>query len=149
MLAPYVLVFAVMVVYPVAYGLWIGLDINAYRQLFADPIFIRTIVNTIVFLFVAVNLKFLIALLLSGFFVAQRAWVRFVLVLFILPWAVPSIPTILSFRVMLNPENGHDQFSSCSNGSASSRVRAGSPIRRSPSCARSWCTSGSRCRSGP
>lgn len=106
MLAPYVLVFAVMVVYPVAYGLWIGLDINAYRQLFADPIFVRTVVNTIVFLFVAVNLKFMIAMALSGFFVAQRAWVRFVLVLFILPWAVPSIPTILSFRVMLNPETG-------------------------------------------
>lgn len=106
MLAPYVLVFAVMVVYPVAYGLWLGLNWNSYRALFADPIFIRTVVNTIVFLFVAVNLKFLIALGLSGFFVQQRAWIRIVLVLFILPWAVPSIPTILSFRVMLNPENG-------------------------------------------
>ena len=106
MLAPYVLVFAVMVVYPVGYGLWLGLNWNSYRALFADPIFIRTVVNTIVFLFIAVNLKFAIALALSGFFVAQRAWVRFVLVLFILPWAVPSIPTILSFRVMLNPENG-------------------------------------------
>ena len=106
MLAPYVLVFAVMVVYPVAYGLWLGLNWNSYRALFADPIFIRTVVNTIVFLFVAVNLKFLIALMLSGFFVQQRPWIRIVLVLFILPWAVPSIPTILSFRVMLNPENG-------------------------------------------
>jgi multiple sugar transport system permease protein len=106
MLAPYVLVFAVMVVYPVAYGLWLGLNWNSYRALFADPIFIRTVVNTIIFLFVAVNLKFLIALMLSGFFVQQRPWIRIVLVLFILPWAVPSIPTILSFRVMLNPENG-------------------------------------------
>ena len=106
MLAPYVLVFAVMVVYPVAYGLWLGLNWNSYRALFADPIFFRTVVNTIIFLFVAVNLKFLIALMLSGFFVQQRPWIRIVLVLFILPWAVPSIPTILSFRVMLNPENG-------------------------------------------
>jgi multiple sugar transport system permease protein len=106
MLAPYILVFAVMVVYPVVYGLWLGLNWQSYRALFADPIFITTVINTVVFLFVAVNLKFLIALGLSGFFVAQRAWVRFVLVLFILPWAVPSIPTILSFRVMLNPENG-------------------------------------------
>lgn len=106
MLAPYVLVFAVMVVYPVAYGLWLGLNWNSYRALFADPIFLRTVVNTVIFLFVAVNLKFLIALALSGFFVQQRSWIRIVLVLFILPWAVPSIPTILSFRVMLNPENG-------------------------------------------
>jgi multiple sugar transport system permease protein len=106
MLAPYVLVFAVMVVYPVAYGLWLGLNWNSYLALFSDPIFFRTVVNTIIFLFVAVNLKFLIALMLSGFFVQQRPWIRIVLVLFILPWAVPSIPTILSFRVMLNPENG-------------------------------------------
>lgn len=106
MLAPYVLVFAVMVVYPVGYGLWLGLNWNSYKALFADPIFLRTVVNTVIFLFVAVNLKFLIALGLSGFFVQQRAWIRFVLVLFILPWAVPSIPTILSFRVMLNSENG-------------------------------------------
>lgn len=106
MLMPYILVFAVMVVYPVAYGLWLGLNWQSYRALFTDPIFVTTVVNTIIFLFVAVNLKFLIALWLSGFFVAQRAWVRIVLVLFILPWAVPSIPTILSFRVMLNPETG-------------------------------------------
>ncbi|WP_441490115.1 MULTISPECIES: carbohydrate ABC transporter permease [unclassified Bosea (in: a-proteobacteria)] len=106
MLMPYILVFAVMVVYPVGYGLWLGLNWQSYRALFADPIFVRTVVNTIIFLFVAVNLKFLLALWLSGFFVQQRAWVRIVLVLFILPWAVPSIPTILSFRVMLNPENG-------------------------------------------
>lgn len=106
MLAPYIAVFAVMVVYPVGYGMYLGLNWQSYKSLFADPIFLRTVVNTIVFLFIAVNLKFIIALFLSGFFVAQRAWVRFVLVLFILPWAVPSIPTILSFRVMLNPENG-------------------------------------------
>lgn len=106
MLAPYVLVFAVMVAYPVIYGFWLGLNWNSYRQLFADPIFLRTIVNTILFLFIAVNLKFLIALWLSGFFVSQRGWVRIVLVLFILPWAVPSIPTILSFRWFLNSEWG-------------------------------------------
>jgi multiple sugar transport system permease protein len=106
MLAPYLLVFAVMVVYPVAYGLWLGLNWQSYKALFADPIFVRTLVNTVVFLFIAVNLKFIIAMMLSGFFVQQRGWIRFMLVLFILPWAVPSIPTILSFRVMLNPENG-------------------------------------------
>jgi len=47
-----------------------------------------------------------LALLLSGFFVQQRVWIRWVSLLFILPWAVPSIPTILSVRFMLNPEWG-------------------------------------------
>jgi multiple sugar transport system permease protein len=38
--------------------------------------------------------------------VQSRAWIRWLSVLFILPWAVPSIPTILSVRFMLNPEWG-------------------------------------------
>lgn len=105
-LVPYVLVFAVFVVYPVVYGLWLGRRPATYTELLADPIFIRTYLNTLIFLIVAVNLKFLAALGLSGFFVVQRPWVRVVLVLFILPWAMPSIPTILSFRFMLNPEWG-------------------------------------------
>ena len=35
-----------------------------------------------------------------------RTWIKWLSLLFILPWAVPSIPTILSFRFMLNPEWG-------------------------------------------
>ena len=43
------------------------------------------------------------ALFLSGFFVNTRSWSKWLSVLFILPWAVPSIPTILSVRLILNP----------------------------------------------
>jgi multiple sugar transport system permease protein len=53
-----------------------------------------------------VNLKMAVALLLSGFFIQNRWWIKILSLLFILPWAVPSIPTILSFRFMLNPEWG-------------------------------------------
>ena len=59
-----------------------------------------------IFLLVAVNLKFLLALWLSGFFVHERTWIRWMSVLFLLPWAVPSIPTIFSIRFMFNPEWG-------------------------------------------
>jgi multiple sugar transport system permease protein len=59
-----------------------------------------------VFLLVGVNLKFLLALMLSGFFVHERRWIRWLSVIFILPWAVPSIPTIFSIRFMFNPEWG-------------------------------------------
>jgi multiple sugar transport system permease protein len=48
----------------------------------------------------------IIALLLSGFFVQTRWWIKILSLLFILPWAVPSIPTILSIRFMVNPEWG-------------------------------------------
>jgi multiple sugar transport system permease protein len=106
LIAPYVLVFAVFVLYPVAYGLWLARHPASYVHLFDDPVFVRTVVNTLVFLIIGINLKMLVALFLSGFFVRTRWWIRWLSVLFILPWAVPSIPTILSLRFMLNPEWG-------------------------------------------
>src|SRR5205809_6133576 len=106
LLAPYVLVFLAFVVYPVGYGLWLARHPSNYVALYHDPIFARAAVNTLIFLVVGINLKMLIALFLSGFFAQQRVWVRWLSVLFILPWAVPSIPTILSLRFMLNPEWG-------------------------------------------
>jgi multiple sugar transport system permease protein len=106
LVVPYLIIFAVFVVYPVCYGLWLARDPDSYVKLAADPIFFRTAVNTLVFLLVAINLKMFIALLLSGFFLHGRWWIKALSVLFILPWAVPSIPTILSVRFMLNPEWG-------------------------------------------
>jgi multiple sugar transport system permease protein len=106
LIAPYVLIFLAFVVYPVGYGLWLARHPVSYEKLMDDPIFFRSVVNTLVFLIVGINLKMSLALLLSGFFVQQRVWIRWVSLLFILPWAVPSIPTILSVRFMLNPEWG-------------------------------------------
>ena len=106
LVVPYLIVFVVFVVYPVCYGLWLARDPQSYVKLAADPIFFRTAVNTIVFLVIAINLKMAVALMLSGFFIKTRWWIKALSVLFILPWAVPSIPTILSVRFMLNPEWG-------------------------------------------
>jgi multiple sugar transport system permease protein len=106
LIAPYVLVFLVFVLYPVTYGLWLARHPASYAKLFDDPVFFRTVVNTILFLLIAVNLKFLLALYLSGFFVHERKWIRVLSVIFIIPWAVPAIPTIFSIRFMLNPEWG-------------------------------------------
>jgi multiple sugar transport system permease protein len=89
---PYLLIFLVFVLYPVGYGLWLARHPESYVKLFDDPIFFRTAINTVIFLVVAINIKMVIARVLSG--------------IFILPWAVPSIPTILSVRFMLNPEWG-------------------------------------------
>jgi multiple sugar transport system permease protein len=106
MLVPYLALFLVFVLFPVGYGLWLARSPESYVKLFADPIFPRTVVNTIVFLLVAINVKMAIALFLSGFFVNTRWWIKLLAVIFILPWAMPSIPTILSVRFMLNPEWG-------------------------------------------
>ena len=106
MLAPYVVIFFVFVLYPVLYGLWLARHPGSYVALIDDPIFAGSVINTIIFLVVAINIKMMIALALSGFFVTARPWIKWLSVLFILPWAVPSIPTILSIRFMLNPEWG-------------------------------------------
>ena len=106
LIAPYVLVFLAFVLYPVGYGLWLARHPQSYVELVDDPIFGRAVVNTLIFLILGINVKMIMALLLSGFFVQQRLWIRWLSVLFILPWAVPSIPTILSIRFMLNPEWG-------------------------------------------
>ena len=106
MVVPYLLVFVIFVLYPVGYGLWLARQPQSYTELMNDPIFFRSAVNTLVFLVVAINIKMVIALGLSGFFVNTRWWVKWVAAIFILPWAVPSIPTILSVRFMLNPEWG-------------------------------------------
>ena len=103
---PYVLVFLIFVLFPVGYGFWLARAPATYVKLFDDPIFFRSLINTIAFLVIGINLKMLVALLLSGFFVTPRWWIKILSVLFILPWALPSIPTILSFRFMLNPEWG-------------------------------------------
>ncbi|WP_434738286.1 carbohydrate ABC transporter permease [Sphaerotilus sp.] len=106
LLVPYVLVFLVFVLYPVGYGLWLARHPDSYVRLLDDPIFYRTAVNTLIFVVVAVNVKMVVAMGLSGFFVQTRWWIKIVSMIFILPWAVPSIPTILSVRFMLNPEWG-------------------------------------------
>ena len=106
MLLPYLAIFAVFVVYPVGYGLWLARHPDSYRRIVADPIFLRTVFNTVAFLVIAINLKMALALALSGFFIQARWWIRILSLIFILPWALPSIPTILSIRFMLNPEWG-------------------------------------------
>jgi multiple sugar transport system permease protein len=103
---PYLLVFVVFVLYPVGYGLWLARHPESYVKLFDDPIFFRTALNTLIFLVVAINVKMAIALVLSGFFIQARWWIKVLSLIFILPWALPSIPTILSVRFMLNPEWG-------------------------------------------
>jgi multiple sugar transport system permease protein len=53
-----------------------------------------------------VNLKLFFALLLSGFFMRPGWWVKGLLLIFVLPWAIPALPTFISIHWMLNGEWG-------------------------------------------
>lgn len=103
---PYIAVLLAFVVYPVGYGLYLGSSPASYAALFADPIFVRTVINTLVFLILGVNIKLFLAMLLSGFFLRERWWVKPLMLVFILPWAVPAIPTFISVHWMLNGQWG-------------------------------------------
>lgn len=105
-LVPYAAVFALFVIYPVGYGLWLGHSPANYRALFNDPIYLETVVNTLIYLAIGVNLHLFGALLLSGFFTRRNWRVRTLLLIFILPWAVPAIPTFIAIHWMLNGEWG-------------------------------------------
>jgi multiple sugar transport system permease protein len=105
-LVPYIGVFFAFVVYPVIYGLWMGSDPALYTELFSDPIYQSTVVNTLIFLAFGVNLKLFFALMLSGFFMRPGWWIKGLLLLFVLPWAVPALPAFISIHWMLNGEWG-------------------------------------------
>ena len=98
--------FLAFVVYPVAYGLWMARDPSLYRALLADPLYARTVVNTALFVGVGVNVKMFLALLLSGFFMRRRWWIRALLAVYVLPWAIAAAQACLSFHWMLIGEQG-------------------------------------------
>ena len=138
--------FAAFVLYPVAYGLWMARDPSLYGDLLADPLYARTVLNTALFVGLGVNVKMFLALLLSGFFMRRRWWIKALLPIFILPWALPAIPAFVSFHWMLIGEEGLvDSLLSALFGI---EVRSGSTTAGSPSPRTSSPTSGNGCRSG-
>src|SRR5881397_1444837 len=102
--APYAAVFLAFVVYPIAYGLWMARDPSLYRELIANPLYAQTVVNTALFVGIGVNVKMFLALLLSGFFMRPRWWIKALLVVYVLPWMLPAVQACISFRWMLAGE---------------------------------------------
>jgi len=103
---PYAALFLAFVAYPVVYGLWLGGDPELYAELLSDPIYQRTVVNTTLYLAIGVNLKMFGALLLSGFFMRRGWWVKGLLLIYVLPWAMPALPSFISIHWMLNGQWG-------------------------------------------
>jgi multiple sugar transport system permease protein len=104
--SPLILVFLVLVITPMLYEIYLGLDRTIYPAIFSDPIFIQTLWNTVIFVGVAVNIKMILALVVSALFAADHWAVRILSGIFLLPWAIPSLPGILAFRWMLNGQWG-------------------------------------------
>jgi multiple sugar transport system permease protein len=103
---PLILLFLAFVVYPLYFEVTQALDLYTYEVLFNDPIYVQTVVNTLVYVGIAVNLKLFLALLLSGLLDDDSRSTRFLSAIFLLPWAIPVLPGILSVRWMMSSQWG-------------------------------------------
>ena len=101
---PYAAVFFVFVVFPFGYALWMASKPSLYVDLIADPYYLPTVVNTLLFVGVGVNVKMFLALLLSGFFLRPRWWIRALLAVYILPWVIAAAQACVSFHWMLQEQ---------------------------------------------
>ena len=103
---PYAAVFFVFVVYPFGYALWMAARPSLYAELIADRLYLPALVNTLLFVGLGVNVKMFLALLLSGFFMRRRWWIKALLAVYVLPWALAATQACISFHWMLIGEQG-------------------------------------------
>src|SRR5205823_9854675 len=103
---PYAAVFLAFAVYPIGYALWMGGKPALYMELIDDPLYLQTVVNTLLFAGLGVNLQMFLALLLSGFFLRRRWWIRALLVIYMLPWVLPGVQAFTSVHWILIGEMG-------------------------------------------
>jgi multiple sugar transport system permease protein len=99
-------VFFAFAVYPVGYALWMAGRPSLYAELLADPRYLPTLVNTLIFVGLGVNLKMFLALLLSGFFMRRGWWIKALLVVYVLPWMLAAVQAFISIHWMLIGELG-------------------------------------------
>jgi len=102
-IVPYAAVF-VFVVYPFSYALWMASKPSLYADLVADRSYLPAVVNTLLFVGLGVNLKMFLALLLSGFFLRPRRWIKALLAVYVLPWVIAAAQACVSFHWMLQQE---------------------------------------------
>ena len=138
--------FFVFVVYPFGYALRMAARPSLYADLIADPLYLPTVVNTLLFVGLGVNVKMFLALLLSGFFLRPRRWIKALLGVFVLPWVIATAQACVSFHWMLQEEGLVNGVTSAMFGI---EVRGGSMTAGSGSERTSPSTSGNGCRSGP
>ncbi len=105
-LVPYAAVFLAFVVHPVVFALWLGSKPSLYTDLFDNPRYPSMVVNTLLLVGIGVNVKLFLAFLLSGFFMLRSRWIKGLLVLYMLPWALPALPAFLSIHWMLIGHGG-------------------------------------------
>lgn len=119
-LLPGLLILAVFMAYPFGYGIYISMTdafvgfpgeqviwFENYRRLLDDPIFLKTVRNTLVYGFGTVPFKLVIglglALVLNQQFRLSRFFRAFLLLPFIVPTAISSLAFLMLYSGVLSP----------------------------------------------
>lgn len=100
-IVPYAAVLLVFAVYPIVYGFWMASSPSLYLQLLDSDEYQEAVVTTLFFVGVGVNVTMVLALLLSGYFMQRRWWIKGLLLLSMVPWALPTQPAFISWHWML------------------------------------------------
>ena len=98
---PYIGVLLAFALYPIAYGFWMASDPALYVELFSSDEYVETLISTALYVGIGANVSVFLALLLSGFFMRRGWWVKALLVLSMLPWALPAQTAFMSFHWMM------------------------------------------------
>jgi multiple sugar transport system permease protein len=117
LLVPILVFEVVFVVYPIIRGILLSfhqtsfgvtkfVGLAQYRQMWHDPVFWSSVRTTFEFTFIMtavwITLGLAVAMLMNWSF-PGRGFVRAILAI---PWAVPDIPVVLTFAIMLDPNFG-------------------------------------------
>jgi multiple sugar transport system permease protein len=85
-------------------GKWIGL--NNYQELLNNPVFWRTVWNTIFYTAAAVALKFVFGLGMALVLNQERLFNNFYRSFLLIPWAVPTVISALNWRWIYDDASG-------------------------------------------
>jgi multiple sugar transport system permease protein len=100
-IVPYAAVLVVFALFPIAYGLWMARSPSLYVQLLTSDEYWSAVVSTVLYVGIGVNATMFLALLLSGFFMRRSWWVKAMLIVSMLPWALPAQTALISFHWMM------------------------------------------------
>jgi len=116
LITPFFLTFLLLLLYPLIEGIIIAftytssgetvIGLQNFIKTLNHPEFRTALYNTILFLAVAVNIKMVLALLIANLLNKEFKGHRIVRGLILLPWALPVLTNLLSFKWMLEPTWG-------------------------------------------
>ncbi|MEM3503877.1 MAG: sugar ABC transporter permease [Nitrososphaeria archaeon] len=120
---PFLLIFIFFVIYPLIYQIYIsftskvaglperftGLN-NFIFLVNKDPYYLWTLMNTFIYVMVAVNIRLALALGLANLLNRQFRGRRIVRIIFLLPWAIPVIPALLTWYFIFSADWGFANY---------------------------------------